>query len=180
MSTPSKLKATLHTTSGDITVDLLPDHAPKTVANFVELAEGTREWTDPRTGAKTTSKLYDGVVFHRVISGFMIQGGDPLGTGTGGPGYEFDDEIHPELHFQAPYVLAMANAGKRFGKGTNGSQFFITVGPTPHLQGKHTIFGLVSDDASRQVVDAIASTETGRQDRPVKDVVIESVTIERD
>ena len=180
MSTqPAGQTATLHTNQGDIVVQLYPDHAPKTVANFVELAEGTREWKHPRTGEKTTKPLYDGVVFHRVIPGFMIQGGDPLGTGTGGPGYEFDDEIHPELNFMSPYVLAMANAGKRMGRGTNGSQFFITVGPTPHLQGKHTIFGVVADDASRQVVDAIAGTATDRRDRPEKDVVIERVTIDR-
>lgn len=172
------MKATLHTSRGDIVVELFPNHAPKTVANFVELASGGREWTDPRTGSRTTAPLYDGVVFHRVIPGFMIQGGDPLGTGTGGPGYTFDDEIHPELDFREPYKLAMANAGKRGGRGTNGSQFFITVAPTTWLQGKHTIFGEVTDPASRAVVDAIAATPTGRNDRPVTDVVITSVTVE--
>lgn len=172
------MKATLHTTRGDIVVELFPNHAPKTVANFVELATGAREWVDPRTGSRSTAPLYDGVVFHRVIPGFMIQGGDPLGTGTGGPGYTFDDEIHPELAFTAPYKLAMANAGKRGGRGTNGSQFFITVAPTTWLQGKHTIFGEVTDAASRAVVDAIAATPTGRNDRPVTDVVISSVTVE--
>ena len=173
----SNLKATLHTSMGDINVNLFPDQAPKTVRNFTGLAEGTQEWTDPRVRAKSTAPLYDGVIFHRVIPGFMIQGGDPLGTGTGGPGYTFDDEIHPELDFRAPYKLAMANAGKRGGHGTNGSQFFITVGATTWLQGNHTIFGEVVDDASRSVVDAIAATPTGRNDRPVEDVVINSVTV---
>ena len=171
------MEATLHTNHGDITIELFPLHAPKTVANFVELATGAREWTNPETGEKTTNPLYDGVIFHRIIPNFMIQGGDPLGTGTGGPGYQFDDEIHPELDFNEPYVLAMANAGKRFGKGTNGSQFFITVAPTPWLLGKHTIFGKVNDDAARAVVDAIAAVPTGCQDRPVDEVVIESVTV---
>jgi len=176
---PSTLHATLHTNRGDIRVQLFPNHAPKTVANFVELAEGTREWADPTTGQPRKDPFYDGLVFHRVISGFMIQGGCPVGTGTGGPGYDFDDEIHPELAFTKPYILAMANAGKRMGKGTNGSQFFVTVGPTPHLQGKHTIFGEVADAASRQVVDAIAATSVDRSDRPTDPVVITSVTVER-
>jgi peptidyl-prolyl cis-trans isomerase A (cyclophilin A) len=167
--------ATLSTTQGDIRVKLFPNHAPKTVANFVELAEGGREWTDPRSGARTTDPLYNGTVFHRVISGFMIQGGDPLGTGTGGPGYRFNDEIHPELAFTRPYLLAMANAGP----GTNGSQFFITVAPTQWLTGKHTIFGEVADADSRAVVDQIAAAATARQDRPVDDIVIEKVAIER-
>lgn len=171
------MEATLHTNHGDITVELFPNHAPKTVANFVELAAGEREWTNPQTGEKSTNALYDGTIFHRVISNFMIQGGDPLGTGTGGPGYEFDDEIHPELNFNEPYILAMANAGKRFGHGTNGSQFFITVAPTPWLMGAHTIFGKVVDDGSKAVVDEIGLVPTGRADRPVEDVVIESVTI---
>jgi peptidyl-prolyl cis-trans isomerase A (cyclophilin A) len=173
--TPAARRAVLHTNQGDITVDLFPDHAPKTVANFVELAEGTREWTDPRTREKTSAKLYDGTVFHRVISGFMIQGGDPLGQGTGGPGYRFGDEFHPDLAFNRPYLLAMANAGP----GTNGSQFFITVTNTPHLNNKHTIFGEVADEASRKVVDSIATTPTARGDRPVDDVVIESVEVQR-
>jgi peptidyl-prolyl cis-trans isomerase A (cyclophilin A) len=167
--------ATLKTNHGDIVVQLFPNHAPKTVANFTELAQGTREWVDPRSGQKSTKPLYDGTVFHRVISGFMIQGGDPLGTGTGGPGYRFADEFHPELTFDRPYLLAMANAGP----STNGSQFFITVGPTPHLNRKHTIFGEVSDQASRDVVDKIAATATGAMDRPVSDVVLEHVEIER-
>nr|WP_221441560.1 peptidylprolyl isomerase [Jiangella mangrovi] len=163
----------MHTNRGDITVVLLPNHAPKTVRNFVELAQGEREWVNPETGEKTTDKLYDGTVFHRVISGFMIQGGDPLGNGMGGPGYEFADEFHPELAFNKPYLLAMANAGP----GTNGSQFFITVGQTPHLNRRHTIFGEVADQSSRDVVDAIATTPTDRSDRPLEPVVIESVTV---
>ena len=171
------MKAIVHTSMGDIALDLLPDHAPHTVNNFVGLARGEREWTDPRTGQKTSRPLYDGTVFHRVIKDFMIQGGDPLGNGTGGPGYQFNDEIHPELAFNEPYLLAMANAGKRMGKGTNGSQFFITVVPTPWLQGKHTIFGKVADQASKDVVDAIISVPTGANDRPASDVVIESVEI---
>ena len=166
------LTATLHTNQGPVVVRLFPDHAPKTVRNFVELAEGGRQWTDPRTGRPSTSRLYDGTVFHRVIPDFMIQGGDPLGTGTGGPGYKFADEIHPDLRFDRPYLLAMANAGP----GTNGSQFFITVVPTPHLNGKHTIFGEVVDGAD--VVDRISQTQTDRNDRPVQDVVLESVSIE--
>lgn len=171
------MEATLHTTLGDITVELFPDHAPNTVANFAGLAQGTREWTHPATGQKMQTPLYDGVVFHRVIPGFMIQGGDPLGQGVGGPGYEFNDEIHPELTFNEPYILAMANAGKRNGHGTNGSQFFITVAPTPWLMGKHTIFGRVSDQASRDVVDAIAAVRTGRNDKPIEDVTITSVDV---
>jgi len=166
--------AILHTNLGDIRLELFPDHAPKTVRNFVELAEGAREWTDPRTRQKTTARLYDGTVFHRVISGFMIQGGDPLGTGRGGPGYRFGDEFHPDLRFDRPYLLAMANAGP----GTNGSQFFITVGPTPHLNRLHTIFGEVADQDSRAVVDKIATSQTDRTDRPVQDVVISSVEIQ--
>ncbi|MFD8825193.1 peptidylprolyl isomerase [Streptomyces sp. NPDC059605] len=170
-----KLYATLKTNQGDIEIELLPNHAPKTVKNFVELAKGEREWTHPATGKKSTDKLYDGTVFHRVIGGFMIQGGDPLGNGTGGPGYEFADEFHPDLAFTKPYLLAMANAGP----GTNGSQFFVTVAPTAWLTGKHTIFGQVSNEGSKKVVDAIAGTQTNpRTDRPVNDVVIESVVIE--
>ena len=170
-----ELFATLKTNSGSIEVKLFPNHAPKTVANFTELAEGKREWVDPRTGDKTSAPLYDGTTFHRVISGFMIQGGDPLGSGRGGPGYEFKDEFHPDLAFDKPYLLAMANAGP----GTNGSQFFITVSPTAWLNRKHTIFGEVVDAASQKVVDAIAGAQTNpRTDRPVNDVVIESVVVE--
>jgi peptidyl-prolyl cis-trans isomerase A (cyclophilin A) len=167
------LTATLRTNQGNIVVRLFPDHAPKTVRNFVELAEGGRQWTDPRTGRATTGKLYDGTVFHRIIPDFMIQGGDPLGSGRGGPGYEFADEFHPDLRFDRPYLLAMANAGP----GTNGSQFFITVAPTPWLNGKHTIFGEVVEGAD--VVDRISRVKTGSQDRPVEDVTIDSVAIER-
>jgi peptidyl-prolyl cis-trans isomerase A (cyclophilin A) len=173
--TPAARRAVLHTNRGDINVDLFPDHAPKTVANFADLAEGRREWTHPATGAKTTDPLYNGTIFHRVIDGFMIQGGDPLGQGFGGPGYQFGDEFHPELAFNKPYLLAMANAGP----GTNGSQFFITVANTPHLNRRHTIFGEVADDESRRVVDAIATVRTARGDKPVEDVVIESVEVQR-
>lgn len=166
-------KATLHTNMGDIIIDLFPNHAPKTVANFVELATGQREWVHPKTGKKSNENLYDGTIFHRVISGFMIQGGDPAGNGTGGPGYKFADEFHPELVFDRPYLLAMANAGP----GTNGSQFFITVAPTTWLNRKHSIFGEVTDPASLKVVDAIAEVETGAMDRPKEEVKINSVTI---
>jgi peptidyl-prolyl cis-trans isomerase A (cyclophilin A) len=164
---------TLHTTAGDIRINLFGDHAPKTVANFVELATGQREWTHPGTGAKSTDPLYNGTIFHRVIANFMIQGGDPLGQGYGGPGYKFEDEFHPELKFDRPYLLAMANSGP----ATNGSQFFITVAPTPHLNRKHTIFGEVADAESRAVVDSIATTKTGRNDRPATDIAIESVEV---
>jgi peptidyl-prolyl cis-trans isomerase A (cyclophilin A) len=168
--------ATLHTSLGDIRVTLFPDQAPKTVRNFTGLAEGTQEWTDPKVRAKSTAPLYDGTIFHRVIPGFMIQGGDPLGTGTGGPGYRFADEFHPELGFDRPYLLAMANAGPN----TNGSQFFITVAPTTWLNFKHTIFGEVADQDSRDVVDAIAAVETASADRPRTEVAISSITIKRD
>jgi peptidyl-prolyl cis-trans isomerase A (cyclophilin A) len=167
------LFATLATNYGEIRVQLFPNHAPKTVKNFVGLADGSGAWTNPKNGKPGEGPLYPGTVFHRVINGFMIQGGDPLGTGTGGPGYRFGDEIHPELQFSKPYLLAMANAGP----GTNGSQFFITVGKTPHLNGKHTIFGEVADQASRDIVDTIATTAVGPMDRPVKEVVIESITV---
>ena len=166
--------ATLHTSAGDIRVELFGNHAPKTVKNFVDLATGGVEWKHPGTGQKTNEPLYNGTVFHRVISGFMIQGGDPLGEGYGGPGYQFGDEFHPELGFDRPYLLAMANAGP----GTNGSQFFITVGPTPHLNRKHTIFGEVADANSRAVVDAIANTQTDRRDKPVQPITINTVTVE--
>jgi peptidyl-prolyl cis-trans isomerase A (cyclophilin A) len=170
--------ATITTNLGTIKVDLFGNHAPKTVANFVGLATGTIEWTHPGTGKVSKDKLYDGVVFHRIIPDFMIQGGDPLGQGIGGPGYAFDDEISPELTFQEPYIFAMANAGLRGGKGTNGSQFFITTVPTPWLQGKHTIFGAVTDPESKKVVDAIQAVETDGRDKPLEDVVIESVVVD--
>jgi peptidyl-prolyl cis-trans isomerase A (cyclophilin A) len=168
-----ELTATLRTTMGTIVVRLFPEQAPKTVANFVGLAEGTTKWTDPRTGAQSTGPLYNGTIFHRVIDSFMLQGGDPLGTGTGGPGYKFEDEFDPSLRFDRPYLLAMANSGAN----TNGSQFFITSVPTPHLNNRHTIFGEVITGS--EVVDAIGKTQTDRRDRPVSDVVLESVTIDR-
>ncbi|MFD9338409.1 peptidylprolyl isomerase [Streptomyces sp. NPDC060028] len=171
-----KLYATLKTNLGDIEIELLANFAPKTVRNFVELATGEREWIRPTDGQKTTDPLYDGTFFHRVISGFMIQGGDPLGNGTGGPGYHFADEFHPDLAFTKPYLLAMANAGP----GTNGSQFFITVAPTAWLTRKHTIFGEVADGESRKVVNAIAASATNpRTERPLDDVVIQSVVVEK-
>ncbi|WP_018221995.1 MULTISPECIES: peptidylprolyl isomerase [Salinispora] len=169
------LYATLHTNAGPIRLQLFPNHAPKTVRNFVELADGTKQYTDPRTGQPGSGPYFDGTISHRVISGFMIQMGDPTGTGRGGPGYTFADEFHPELRFDRPYLLAMANAGP----GTNGSQFFITVAPTPHLNNRHTIFGQVADEESVKVVDAIANTPTNPADRPLRDVVIERVEIER-
>ncbi len=169
------LYATLNTSLGPVRVKLFPDHAPKTVRNFVGLSDGTGEWTDPRTGKKGDGSLYAGTIFHRVISGFMIQGGDPLGTGTGGPGYRFGDEFHPELRFDRPYLLAMANAGP----STNGSQFFITLAPTPWLNMKHTIFGEVTNAAGRDVVDRIGAAATGPQDRPREDVVVNGISIER-
>jgi peptidyl-prolyl cis-trans isomerase A (cyclophilin A) len=166
--------ATLHTNRGDIKIALFGNHAPKTVANFVGLAQGTKDYSTENASGGSSGPFYDGAVFHRVIDGFMLQGGDPTGTGRGGPGYQFADEFHPELQFDKPYLLAMANAGP----GTNGSQFFITVGKTPHLNRKHTIFGEVADQASRDVVDAIDSTSTDRFDRPSEDVVINSISIE--
>ena len=170
-----QLSTTLHTNRGDITLVLYPFHAPKTVENFVGLAEGTKKYVDQESGQWTSGAFFDGLTFHRVIPGFMIQGGDPRGDGRGGPGYDFADEFHPELAFTKPYLLAMANAGPN----TNGSQFFITVAPQPHLTNRHTIFGEVADAAGRQVVDAIAATATDPMDRPVEPVVIESVTVDR-
>ncbi|AJT42250.1 peptidylprolyl isomerase [Psychromicrobium lacuslunae] len=172
-------KATLHTNHGDIVLNLFGNHAPKTVENFVGLATGEKTWTHPGTGEQSNEPFYNGVIFHRIIRQFMLQGGDPLGQGVGGPGYTFDDEIHPELVYNKPYLLAMANAGIQMGHGTNGSQFFITTVPTPHLQGKHTIFGEVADEASKAVVDEIEAVPTARGDRPLEDVVINSVTIEK-
>jgi peptidyl-prolyl cis-trans isomerase A (cyclophilin A) len=169
--------AVLHTTQGDITVNLFGLHAPKTVKNFIGLATGEQAWRNPRTGQEETGPLYQDLVFHRIIPNFMIQGGDPIGNGTGGPGYEFDDEIAPDLDFRKPYILAMANAGKRGGRGTNGSQFFITTAPTTWLQGAHTIFGEVADQASRDVVDKLGSVPTDRSDRPLEQQVLSSVDI---
>jgi peptidyl-prolyl cis-trans isomerase A (cyclophilin A) len=173
------MQAVLRTTHGAIRLNLFAEQTPITVANFTGLATGSKQWQDPLTGEQSNDAFYDGCPFHRVIAGFMIQGGDRLGTGTGGPGYTFDDEIVSDLKFDRPYLLAMANAGLRGGHGTNGSQFFITVTATPHLNGKHTIFGEVADAASRAVVDKIANTPTNRNDQPQEPVVIESVLIEQ-
>ena len=161
------------TSEGNFTVHLFDQEAPATVANFIGLAEGTKEWTDPRTNARVTQPYYDGVVFHRVIDGFMIQGGDPLGQGIGGPGYSFADEFHPKLRHNKAGILSMANRGPN----TNGGQFFITLGPTPHLDDRHTVFGEVI--AGMDVVRNIGSAPTGDRDRPLKDVVIQSIKIER-
>ena len=166
--------AVFNTTEGKITVKLFEDDAPITVTNFIELAEGKREWTHPLTRAKSTNKLYDGTIFHRVIPDFMIQGGDPAGNGMGGPGYKFQDETRGSRHkFDTPGKLAMANAGP----GTNGSQFFITVAPTPWLTGNHTIFGEVAE--GQDVVTKISKVARNAQDKPHKPVVLESVTINR-
>ena len=161
------------TTEGNFTVRLYNDHAPKTVENFVGLAEGTKEWSDPRTNEKVKQPYYDGVIFHRVIDGFMIQGGDPLGQGMGGPGYTFADEFHPDLRHDKAGILSMANRGPN----TNGGQFFITLGPTPHLDDRHSVFGEVVD--GMDVVRKIGSTRTAERDRPVNDIVIKSIKIER-
>lgn len=165
--------AILHTNRGDISVELFGNHAPETVANFIGLATGEKEYAERNASGGEDGPFYNGSIFHRVIDGFMIQGGDPTGTGRGGPGYRFGDEFHPELQFDRPYLLAMANAGP----GTNGSQFFITVVPTPHLNHHHTIFGEVVDADSQRVVDAIASTATDRFDRPLEDVIIDSIEV---
>ena len=168
-----ELVATLKTNLGDIACKLWPDLAPETVTNFVGLAEGTKEWIDPSTGGATKKPLYDGTKFHRVIKDFMIQGGDPLGTGMGGPGYRFGDEVWPDVKFSRPGLLAMANAGP----GTNGSQFFITTGTPQHLNMRHTIFG----ECELDVVQKIAAVEVGGPQRstPVKDVVLQKVVIDR-
>ena len=162
------------TTEGSFTVRLFDEEVPNTVANFIGLAEGTKEWTDPRTRQKVTARYYDGIVFHRVIEGFMIQGGDPLGQGVGGPGYEFADEFHPSLRHAKAGMLSMANRGPN----TNGGQFFITLAATPHLDNKHSVFGEVT--AGMNIVRRIGTTPVGRQDRPVKDITILSVAITRD
>lgn len=172
----------MHTSEGSITINLFDDKAPNTVANFLGLATGEKEWADPYTGQPSHGKFYNGLTFHRIIKQFMIQGGCPLGTGTGGPGYEFDDEIDPSLKFDKPYLLAMANAGLRRGMdgkvhGTNGSQFFITTVPTEWLNGHHTIFGEVADDESKAVVDKLDSVATDRSDAPLEPVGITSIEV---
>ena len=164
--------ATLQTSKGDIKVRLLEQDAPETVANFVGLATGTKEYKDPSSGERKTGNYYDGTIFHRVIPNFMIQAGDPTGTGRGGPGYDFGDEFGGPSRFDGPGYLAMANAGPN----TNGSQFFITVAPTPHLNGKHTIFGIVEE--GQDVADAIANAPTGAMDKPREDIVLQGVKIE--
>lgn len=167
--------ATFVTSQGSFEVRLMPEHAPTTVANFVDLATGKREWRDPRDGQRKTEPLYDGTIFHRVIPDFMVQGGDPEGTGMGGPGYRFEDETPPGgPKFDKPGLLAMANAGPN----TNGSQFFVTVAATPWLNGKHTIFGEIV--AGMETVNAIVTVDRDPQDRPLKDVVLERVEINED
>jgi peptidyl-prolyl cis-trans isomerase A (cyclophilin A) len=161
------------TTEGTFTIRLFDQEAPKTVENFVGLAEGTKEWTDPRTNKKVTQPYYDGIVFHRIIDGFMIQGGDPLGQGIGGPGYNFADEFHPKARHDKAGILSMANRGPN----TNGGQFFITLGPTPHLDDRHSVFGEVVE--GMDVVRKIGSTKTDARDRPVKDIAIQQVKITR-
>ena len=165
--------ATFVTTEGSFKARLFDQEAPKTVENFVGLAEGTKDWTDPRTNRKVRQPYYDGVIFHRVIDGFMIQGGDPLGQGIGGPGFTFADEFHPKARHNKAGILSMANRGPN----TNGGQFFITLGPTPHLDDRHSVFGEVVEGLD--VVRKIGSTPTGERDRPLKDVVIQSISIER-
>jgi peptidyl-prolyl cis-trans isomerase A (cyclophilin A) len=168
------LNAHFTTSEGRFTVRLFDEDAPRTVANFVELAEGTKEWTDPRTGQKAKRPLYDGLIFHRVISGFMIQGGDPLGTGTGGPGYKFGDEFSPKLRHDKAGILSMANSGPN----TNGSQFFITLAPTPWLDNKHSVFGEVVE--GMDVVKNIAETPTSKPgDRPLKPITVQTIKINR-
>jgi peptidyl-prolyl cis-trans isomerase A (cyclophilin A) len=173
MPVPPGTYARFDTTEGPFTIRLFDKEAPQTVANFVGLAEGSKEWKDPATGERKASPFYDGVVFHRIINGFMIQGGDRLGQGTGGPGYKFADEFHPTLRHDKAGILSMANAGPN----TNGSQFFITLGPTPHLDNRHSVFGEVVEGLD--VVKRIGALPTGRGDRPLNDVVMKSVRIER-
>jgi peptidyl-prolyl cis-trans isomerase A (cyclophilin A) len=172
-----ELRAIFRTNMGEFTARLLEDVAPNTVSSFVGLATGRGEWVDPTTGSPGSGGYYDGVIFHRVIAGFMLQGGDRTGTGRAGPGYTFDDECSASARHTGKGVLSMANAGIRGGRGTNGSQFFVTLGPTPHLDGKHTVFGQVI--AGMEVVEKIGSTRTGGQDRPIQDVRIETIQIVR-
>jgi peptidyl-prolyl cis-trans isomerase A (cyclophilin A) len=167
------LYATFKTSMGDIVIQLFEDKAPKTVANFVGLASGTKEWVDPKTGEKVKKPLYNGTIFHRVIPGFMIQGGDPLGNGTGGPGYRFEDEFHPDLRHTKGGILSMANAGPN----TNGSQFFITLAPTLHLDNRHSVFGELVK--GQEVVVAIGNAPRGANDRPLKEIVLKEVVISR-
>ena len=162
------------TNEGNFSIRLYDQETPKTVENFVGLAEGTKEWTDPRSNQRVKKPYYDGVIFHRVIDGFMIQGGDPLGQGIGGPGYTFEDEFHPSLRHSKAGMLSMANRGPN----TNGGQFFITLGPTPHLDNRHSVFGEVVE--GMDVVRKIGGTRTGAQDRPVNDIVIQTVKIRRE
>jgi len=171
---PEKLYAVLETSQGNITCILYPKQAPETVANFVELAKGEKEWLDPRTGEQTKKPLYDGTIFHRVIPDFMIQGGDPLGMGIGGPGYKFKDEFDDTLAFDKPGVLAMANSGPK----TNGSQFFITVAPTTWLTGKHTIFGQVIE--GQDIVEAISQVKRNQNDKPIEPVILKKVIIKEE
>ena len=167
----SELTATLHTTEGDIEIRLFDERAPRTVENFVGLATGNREWEDPETGERRTDPLYDDIPFHRVIDGFMLQTGDPTGTGRGGPGYTFDDEFHPELRHDGAGTVSMANRGP----DTNGSQFFLTLDAQPHLDDKHAVFGEVTDGMG--VVEAIGSVSTDGEDKPTDRVALESVTV---
>lgn len=167
------LHVILHTNLGDMDVLLFEEEAPGTVANFVGLATGKREYVDPATGEPSHEPYYDGLIFHRIIDGFMIQGGDPTGTGRGGPGYKFADEFNPALRHNGAGVLSMANAGPN----TNGSQFFITLGPTPHLDGRHSVFGKVV--GGLDVLEKIGAVRTDRGDRPLEDVVIDSVEVKR-
>jgi peptidyl-prolyl cis-trans isomerase A (cyclophilin A) len=167
------LYADFETNLGTFRVELFESKTPKTVANFVGLAEGTKEWKHPKTGTKQKDPYYDGLIFHRVIKGFMIQGGDPLGQGYGGPGYQFEDEFHPELRHDRVGILSMANAGPN----TNGSQFFITLGPTPHLDRRHSVFGAVV--SGLDVVQKIGAVQTDKQDRPLTPVTLQRVTITR-
>ena len=169
----ARVLAHFDTTLGKFTAELFEDKTPKTVANFVGLAEGSKEWTHPKTKQKSKTPYYDGIVFHRVIAGFVIQGGDPLGLGYGGPGYNFEDEFHPSLRHDRAGILSMANAGPN----TNGSQFFVTLGPTPHLDRRHSVFGAVVEGLD--VVEKIGQTQTDGQDRPITPVVMNKVTIER-